>query len=702
MRMRRALHSTTATCLLVLASLPARAWPAAISSIHTLIGEGNLQGLFRNQVVLSGPTGVTLDANGNLYVVEVYPPRLLEIGRDSRITVIAGTGVPGSAGDGGPAAQAQFREPSGLAADGQGNLFVADAGDQRVRRIDRNGTISTYVGPVNANRGGTTASAATPSLVQPVALALDGVGNLFIADAGASQIFRVDTAGVMTAIAGQAGKAGFSGDGGPATAAVLNHPAGVALGADHSIYIADGDNGRVRKITPDGIIRTIAGGGQLDRAVGRATELRLDSPTRLFVESSGSILVTQPTVNRVRRIDPNGVMTVVAGNGAQGFAGESGIAAQSPLNYPLDVVVDPTGALLVTETSNNRIRSVSRDGTLTTFAGGVGASGLTVDQTRLISPSGGVTDSKGNRYVADSGHHRILRISPAGLVDVYAGRGAPGFAGDNGPATLAGFGSAEQRYTVLNGLAIDSQDNLYVADALNYRIRRISRGGTITTVAGTGTPGFSGDNGPAINAQVGEVRKLAVDAADNLYFVDAGNHRVREVDTRGTITTVAGDGTLVFGGDGATATKTGLPGPDGLFAAADGTLYITDIVQPRVYHVDRGGVITSVAGTGVRGGSGDGTRATTASVDYPEAVVRDAAGNLYLAERYLNTIRRIDPAGIITTVAGNGQPESTGDGGPAAMAGVWRPVDLGLDPAGSLIVSELGHSHRVRLIEGLP
>jgi sugar lactone lactonase YvrE len=692
----------TALGLLVAVGLSTTGFAASLPTVHTLIGAGSPDGLFRNQVVLSGPTGLALDTAGNLYVVEVYPPRILEIGRDSRVTTLAGTGVPGSSGDGGPATQAQFREPSGLAVDGQGNLFVADAGDQRVRRIDRSGTISTYVGPDSASRGGTTASAAPPSLVQPVALALDGAGNLFIADAGASQLLRVDTRGVMIAIAGQAGKAGFSGDEGPATAAVLNHPAGVAVGPDHSIYIADGDNGRVRKITPDGLIHTIAGGGQLDRAVGRATDLRLDSPTRLFVESSGSVLVTQPTVNRVRRIDPNGVMTVVAGSGAPGFAGESGIATQSPLNYPLDVVVDPTGAVLFTETSNNRIRVVSRDGTLSTFAGGAGASGLTVDQTRLISPSGGVTDSRGNLYVGDSGHHRILRISPAGFVDVYAGRGAPGFAGDNGPAALAGFGSAEQRYTVLNGLAIDSQDNLYVADALNYRIRRISRGGTITTVAGAGSPGFSGDNGPAINARLGEVRKLAVDGADNLYFVDAGNHRVRRVDTRGTITTVAGDGTLFFAGDGAGATKTGLPGPDGLFAAADGSLYITDIEQPRVYQVDRTGIITSVAGTGVRGGAGDGTRATTASVDYPEAVVRDAGGNLYLAERYLNAIRRIDPAGIITTVAGTGQPESTGDGGPPATAGVWRPVDLGLDPAGRLIVSELGHSHRVRVIEGLP
>ena len=190
--------------------------------------------------------------------------------------------------------------------------------------------------------------------------------------------------------------------------------------------------------------------------MGRATDLRLDSPTRLFVEPSGSVWVTQPTVNRVRVIDPNGVMTIVAGNGSQGFGGESVGAAQTPLNYPLDVVVDAAGEALFTESATDRIRLLSRDGTLQTFAGGPGASGLSLDRVRLVAPSGGVSDSLGNLYVADSGHHRILRINPAGTVDVFAGRGAPGFAGDNGPAALAGFGSAELRTTTLSSLALDT------------------------------------------------------------------------------------------------------------------------------------------------------------------------------------------------------------------------------------------------------
>src|SRR5439155_3855878 len=157
-------------------------------------------------------------------------------------------------------------------------------------------------------------------------------------------------------------------------------------------------------------------------------------------------------------------------------------------------------------------RLLTRDGTFLTFAGGAGASGLPVERAGVVTPSGGVSDSLGNLYVADSGHHRIMRVSIAGLVDVFAGRGAPGFAGDNGLAEQAGFGSAELRSTVLSSLAIDAQGNLYVADALNYRIRRISPLGIITTAAGTGVMGFSGDNGPAAAAQVGDLRKMAVDA----------------------------------------------------------------------------------------------------------------------------------------------------------------------------------------------
>lgn len=688
--------------LLVMVALLAAARPAAAQTIRTLIGAGNQDGLFRNQIVLSAPTGLALDADGNLYVTEAYPPRVLKIGRDARVTAIAGTGVPGSSGDGGPAAQAQLREPTGVAVDAQGSVFIADGADGRVRKIDRAGMITTYAGPGAAARGGASVNAATTPLVQPVALSLDSDGSLFIADAGACQIFRVDTHGILTAVAGVAGTAGYNGDEKLASASLLNHPAGVAVGPDHSLYIADDDNDRVRKITPDGVIHTIAGGGSADRAVGLATGVRLDSPTGIFVDRSGAVWVTQPTVNRVRVIGTNGVMTVVAGNGVQGFAGESGTATLSPLNYPRDIVVDANGAVLFTESENNRIRLLNRDGSMQSFAGGAGASGLPLDRVRLVTPSGGVSDAQGNLYVGDSGHDRILRISPAGLVDVYAGRGAPGFAGDNGAASQAGFGSADQRSTLLSGLAIDPQGNLFVGDALNYRIRRISPLGVVTTVAGTGVKGFSGDNGPATAAQVSDLRKMAADAAGNLFFVDAGNHRVRKIDTRGTITTVAGDGTSVYAGDGARATKTGLPGPDGIFVAADGSLYITDIDQPRVYRVDQSGVITTVAGTGVRGGSGDGTRAVTASVDFPEAVVRDAAGNLYIAERYLNSIRRIDAAGVITTIAGNGQPESAGDGGPAALAGVWRPVDLGIDATNRLVISELGHSHRIRLLDTHP
>src|SRR5579871_4374964 len=187
------------------------------------------------------------------------------------------------------------------------------------------------------------------------------------------------------------------------------------------------------------------------------------------------------------------MMTTAAGNGAAGFAGDDSAPPQSPLNYPFDSRNDLYGTLVFSDTGNNRVRAIARDGSFSTLAGGPGASGLSLAQTVVVGPSGGVSDSRGNLYIGDSGHHRILRVSPAGIVDVFAGRGAPGFFGDGGLAALAGFGSADARATVFSGLATDAQDNLYVADALNFRIRRITPSGRITTVVGTGTTGFTGD-----------------------------------------------------------------------------------------------------------------------------------------------------------------------------------------------------------------
>jgi hypothetical protein len=302
-------------------------------------------------------------------------------------------------------------------------------------------------------------------------------------------------------------------------------------------------------------------------------------------------------------------------------------------------------------------------------------------------------DAAGNLYIADYDNYRIRKVSTSGVITTVVGNGTFGFSGDGGPATAASF--RDPRY-----IAVDTAGNIYISDRTSYRVRKVSTSGIITTVAGNGTPGFSGDGGPATSATI-DAFAVAVDSAGNLYIADANNQRIRKVNAAGTITTIAGNGTAGYTGDGGPATSARINYPWGIGVDAAGNVYFVDSSNSRVRKVSTTGIITTVAGGGVEF-PGDGGPATSANLPFITELTADAAGNLYIAEAgSTNLVRKVSAAGIISTVAGNGTNGFSGDGGPATSAQLSFPEGLTVDSAGNIYIADPGN-HRIRKVTAPP
>ncbi|MGW5118232.1 NHL domain-containing protein [Streptomyces noursei] len=331
-------------------------------------------------------------------------------------------------------------------------------------------------------------------------------------------------------------------------------------------------------------------------------------------------------------------ISTVAGTGVSGFAGDNGPAASAQLNNPYGVVVDSTGALYVSEYNNHRVRKITTDGKISTVAGtdtkGFGGDCGPAASAQLNRPRGVAVDSAGTVYIADSDNHRVRKITADGKVCTVAGTGTKGFSGDGGPATAA---QLDGPY----GVAVDSTGTLYVAEHNNRRVRKITTDGLISTVAGTGTKGSDGDGGPAVSAQLTNPRGVAVGRAGELYIADAGSHRVRRVAADGIISTVAGTGTKGFSGDGGPATAAQLDGPFEVALDSIGTLYIADFGNHRVRQVTSDGKISTVAGTGTGGSDGDGGPAASAQLNKPIGLAVDRANTLYIADHANHRVRQV-------------------------------------------------------------
>jgi sugar lactone lactonase YvrE len=317
--------------------------------------------------------------------------------------------------------------------------------------------------------------------------------------------------------------------------------------------------------------------------------------------------------------------------------------------------------------------------TITTVAGdgkqGFSGDGGPATSARIFNAHGIAFDASGNLYIADTDNWRIRKVSISGIITTVAGKGTEGFSGDGGAATSA------ELYPW--GVALDPSGNLYIADGRNYRVRKVSTAGTVTTVAGKGTRGFSGDGGPATSAELGFTGGVALDSAGNIYIADGGNNRIRKVSTSGIITTVAGKGTKGFSGDGGPATSAELGSPSGVAVDSTGNIYIDDENNDRIRRIDTSGIITTVAGGGSNG-LAEGGPATSAELSDPVALAVDSGGNFYFADLNNGRIRKVSTAGIITTVAGNGDYGYNGDNIPALSAKLSTLWGVAVDSAGDV------------------
>ncbi len=649
------------------------------------------------------PQSIAVDGAGNLYVVSPSVPVVYKIAPSGAISAVAGMGIAGFSGDGGPAIQAQLRNPTAVALDAAGNLYIADSADARVRKVSPDGVISTIAGTGMPGFSGDGGPATSAELTAPIHLATDAGGNLYIL--GGARVRKVTAGGVITTIAGT-GTTGFAGDGGPAGSAPLTGPYSVAVDSAGNLYIAERGNQRIRKVMPNGTISTIAGVGSsgFSGDGSPAVSAQLAGPGGIVSDEAGNLYVTDSLNTRIRKITPDGKINTIAGTGERGFSGDGGPATAAQFGLPVRLARDSAGNLYIADLQNLGVRKITPAGLISTIAPSLNAARPAPPRggrggpnappgcpsvspivqpapsatTGFFTPQGVAVDGAGNIYVVAPNSPTVRKITPAGMVTTIAGTGTAGFGGDGGPATAA------QLRTPI-GIAVDSANNVYVADNTDGRVRKITPSGTITTVAGNGIRAYGGDGGPATSACLIGPNSVAVDAAGNIFIGDT-NGRVRKVTTDGIISTFAGS-TYGFGGDGGPADAAGLTLPSSLVFDTAGNLYIADSRNFRVRKITTDGVIETVAGTGSEGFAGDGGAATSAQLGDTTGVAVDNAGNIYIADRSNYRIRKVTMDGVIHTIAGTGFQGSSGDGGPAAAARLM-PYRLTADAGGNIYVTD--------------
>ena len=752
------------------------------------------------QASFNSPNGLAVAPDGTIYVADTANHRIRKVTPGGVVTTLAGSGSATQAGvnPDGTGTGASFNVPTGVAVGPDGNIYVADRSNHRIRKVTPGGVVTTLAGSgTNAFADGTGALA---SFNYPNGLSVAPDGIIYVAEFFNHRIRKVTPGGVVTTLAGSGSATFANGIGSEASFAL---PQGVAVGPDGNIYVADKGNHLIRKVTPGGVVTTLAGSTQTqfgDNPDGTGSAASFNFPLGIAVSADGIIYVADYGNNLIRKVTPGGVVTTLAGSGSATQAGVNpdGIGTGASFHNPCGVAVGPDGTIYVADAENNRIRkidsglsrlnmtgnayftnyitaggNVNVNGDLdvsgnTNLRGGVNAYGIldvsgvmniygplyvprveassiltstviapqlfissimtstltaprlfissiltstviapqlfissimtstvTAPQLFISSIMTSTVITRGDIEITGTG---IFRGNGSGLTNLPNTLGNLGVVSgqSNAVTTLAGSGSAtfadatgaQASFNSPNGLAVAPDGTIYVADYANHRIRKVTPGGVVTTLAGT-TSGFA--DGTGTLASFNSPYDLAIGPDGNIYVADRSNHRIRKVTPGGVVTTLAGSGANSFA-DG-TGTAASFNQPTGIAVAPDGTIYVADTNSHRIRKVTPQGVVTTIAGSGAAAFA-NGT-VGGASFKFPESLTVGIDGNIYVGDSQNYRIRRVTPEGVVTTIAG--AATAGFDDGTGTAASFQESLFVAAAPDGSIYVADTDN-HCIRKV----
>jgi uncharacterized protein (TIGR03437 family) len=568
------------------------------------------------------------------------------------VSIVAGIGVGGYSGDGGPAANGALNYPQQIAFDRAGDLYIADFKNGAIRKIDPQGTITTVastlshpsgvaIGPddtlyasdyrrvyhiasdgeVSVIAGGDQPGysgdggpAINALVYSPYGLAFDGTGNLLVADSDNNRIRRIDTKGIISTIAGN-GQAGST-VAGPATSSPVPYPSGVASDAAGNVYFGSGGYGQLSKVDQSGILSILNPNAStlFLTAPGPISKASL-YPTQLTFDQAGNLYIVDTNAGCLYRLSATGTLQVAAAYAPNFAIADGGPGVLAGLNFPSGIGLMADGSLLIADQFNQRIRKLSPTGTITTVVG-AGSLGVTnagpALSANLFDPNGVASDASGNIYLASGGN--VYRVTASSILS-----------------------DVKQQYYPI-GIAVDPQGNVVIAAGPSNVVLRVTSEGISTIIAGNGQAGFSGDGGPAVSATLNAPDGVGVDQKGNVYIGDSNNERIRKVSLDGTISTIAGGGTFEI--DGVPATQSALIDPTAIACDELGNVYFAQY-DNHIREITEDGFIFTIAGTGNSDFAGDGGLATTASLNQPSGIAVDGAGNIYISDALNNRIRKI-------------------------------------------------------------